>query len=309
MTSTRRNLAATAAAALSSPAVAVAPEAPKERLLRIAHLTDLHVMPERAAALGMEKCLEACQAHGPDAIFMGGDLVMDSFGTGRQRALAQWEIYKRVLRANTTLPVEACLGNHDVFGWADAAKRKGQPGYGKRLALDTLGLERPYRSFGRAGWHFVVLDSTHEVDGNGYVAKLDEEQFEWLTEELERTPGDRPVLVMSHIPILGVSAYFDGDNETPGGWNVPGALMHIDARRIKDLFRKHPQVKACLSGHAHCVDRARYLGVDYFCNGAVSGGWWEGRYQEFGNGYAIVDLLDDGSVETRFHEFAWVPPT
>jgi len=100
-------------------------------------------------------------------------------------------------------------------------------------------------------------------------------------------------------------AFLDGPNEQTGQWRVPGAWMHIDARRIKDLFRKHRNVQLCISGHIHLHDRVDYLGVSYFCNGAVCGGWWNGGFQEFLPSYAIVDLYDDGSFENRLVPYGW----
>lgn len=304
MRATRRGMLFGAVAA-AVPAPVLAAKAPAGRALRLAHLTDVHVMPERDAALGMEKALQAAQAHQPDLLLMGGDLIMDALAADRARVKAQWDIYSRVLNANAALPIEACLGNHDVWGWEDIAKFGGERGFGKRLALDVLRLERSYRSFDRAGWHFIVLDSTHRVEGNGYTAKLDDEQFEWLSDDLKRTPKQQPILVLSHIPILSACAHFDGENEKSGDWKIPGGWMHIDARRIKDLFRQHPNIKLCLSGHIHLVDRVEYLGVTYLCNGAVCGAWWRGRNQEFGNGYAVVDLFRDGSFQSQFVEFPW----
>jgi 3',5'-cyclic AMP phosphodiesterase CpdA len=81
--------------------------------------------------------------------------------------------------------------------------------------------------------------------------------------------------------------------------------MHIDARRIKDLFREHPNVKLALSGHIHLKDRVDYNSVTYLCNGAVSGSWWGGPYQECPPGYALVDLFSDGSFEYEYRTFGW----
>jgi hypothetical protein len=81
--------------------------------------------------------------------------------------------------------------------------------------------------------------------------------------------------------------------------------MHVDARKLKDMFLEHSNVKACLSGHIHLVDRVDYLGVSYYCNGAVSGAWWDGDYQECAPGYALVDLYDDGSVENVYVTYGW----
>ena len=92
----------------------------------------------------------------------------------------------------------------------------------------------------------------------------------------------------------------NGRNEKETTWQVPGAWMHIDARRIKDLFYKHRNVKLALSGHMHLLDRLDYNHVTYLCNGAVCGAWWNGDFQETKPGYAIISLYDDGSTGHRY---------
>ena len=279
----------------------------RKRVLRIAHITDLHVQPELGAALGMEKCLEHAQAHKPDFIFMGGDQVMDSLVADRARLKTQWDVYQSVLRSNKAVPVIHAIGNHDVWGWACQDRFCHEPGFGKAYAMDRMELTQPYYSFDLKDWHFIVLDSVHPCRGRGYTAKLGRHQYEWLANDLAHVSPDRHVLVMSHIPIVSASAFFHGDNERTGNWHVPGAWMHIDARFIKDLFARHTNVNACLAGHIHLVDRVDYQGVTYFGNGAGCGAWWSGEFQGVGNGYAIVDLFNDGSVENRYVEYGWKP--
>ncbi len=280
----------------------------RKRVMRIAHLTDMHVQPESGSQAGFEKALNECQSHSPDAIFIGGDMIMDSLGSDHDRAVAQWKLFQAGLKASAGVPVKYALGNHDVWGWNNVGKYQSEALFGKRLAQERLELAKSYYSFTQAGWKFIVLDSTHRAgEGNGYTAKLDEDQFGWLQDELANMRKEQPVLVLSHIPLFCACAFLDGDNEKSGNWQVPGAWMHTDFRRIKDLFVKHKNVKVALSGHIHLADRVDYLGVSYFCNGAVSGGWWGGKYQEFANSYAIVDLFDDGSFENKFIEFEWTP--
>src|SRR5690606_23551047 len=120
---------------------------------------------------------------------------------------------------------------------------------------DILGLEKPYRSYDRNGWHFIVLDSVFPKATGGYTARLDDEQFEWLKGDLASVKSTTPIMVTSHIPIIAACPMFDGDNEKSGNWQVPGAWMHIDARRIKDEFRKHANIKLCISGHIHLIDQ------------------------------------------------------
>jgi hypothetical protein len=113
------------------------------------------------------------------------------------------------------------------------------------------------------------------------------------------------VLVFSHIPIVSVTGFFDGKRVKSGAWEVPGSWLHTDARRLKDLFYQHKNVKLCLSGHMHTVDRVDYLGVTYLCNGAVSGAWWRGNYYETPPGYAVIDLYADGSFAHEYVTWGW----
>lgn len=308
----RVSVVATAGIAGAS-ALAAADNTPKQdrrRVLRIAHLTDIHAQPERQAGAGLAACLHHVQSQSdrPDVIFTGGDSVMDSLGANEARVRMQWDVFCRVLKTDNSLPIEHCIGNHDVWGLnrKDSHTTGAEPKYGKKWAMEILGLSRPYRSFDRAGWHFIVLDSTFPIE-QGYTARLDEEQFAWLKDDLAKVKAGVPVLILSHIPILSAAAFMDGENEKAGDWQVPGAWMHIDSRRIKDLFVKHPNVKVCLSGHLHLVDRVDYLGVSYFCNGAVCAGWWKGAYQECEPGYALVDLYADGACTRQYVSYGWTP--
>ncbi len=308
---------ASALAAVSTPQLLRAEPSPsRRRLLRLAHLTDTHVLPDvgapegmKGSAAGLAKAIRHAQgqADRPDFLFFGGDLIMDSLKQDKEKTLAQWAVWDRVISEEVKLPKRLCIGNHDVWGWAlHQPELEKDPHFGKGLALERLALPERYYSFDFNGWHFVVLDSVERDFGNkhGYTARLDDAQFAWLARDLAATPATTPVAILSHIPILAASVFFDSDLEATGTWVIPGAWMHIDARRIKDLFHKHPNVKPCLSRHVHLVDDVRYLGVRYLCHGAVCGGWWKGPYQEFGPAYALVDFFDDGSVESQMVSYA-----
>jgi 3',5'-cyclic-AMP phosphodiesterase len=311
----RRNVLQTAGAAAltlvpalgKSEEMTIEPPMQKRRVLRIAHMTDIHVQADRQAAKGWEKCLEHAQGQRdkPDIIFTGGDLIMDSLDADAMQVKAQWDIFNRVLKQNIEIPIEHCLGNHDVWGWGNRSVYRDQSRFGKRYAQDALDLDRTYRSFDKAGWHFIILDSTAPLSGNGYTARLDNRQFEWLEDDLKKVGCTKPVFVLSHIPILSACAYFHGENEKSGMWKVPGAWMHLDARRIKDLFNRYPNVKLCVSGHIHLVDRVNYCGVTYTCRGAVSAGWWGGDFQETTFGYSLIDLYNDGTFYTRYTPYGW----
>lgn len=304
-------LAASGLALSSLPAAVPAASDSKgpRRLLRVAHLTDVHLQGPTEGRTDAEAALRRAlrQVQGladrPDFILFGGDLIMDALGATRAQAEAHWAIWERVIASELRIPAYHCLGNHDIWGWEakDPSALEKDPDFGKSMALRRMGLKASYYSFDQAGWRFVVLDSMQRRPSghHGYFASLGEEQFRWLEALLAATPPSIPVCVLSHIPILGVCVFMDGELEKEGHWDVPAAWMHLDARRIKDLFARHPSVKLCLSGHIHLVDDVSYLGVRYLCNGAVCGGWWKGAYQEFGPAYALLDLHEDGSARRQ----------
>jgi len=217
-----------------------------------------------------------------------------------------WELSQKVWKAECSVPVEHAIGNHDIWGiHKSKSKTTGsEPLYGKKWVMSLNGWERPYRSFDRGGWHFIALDTVSPLE-DAYKGFIDDEQFAWIEQDLAKVGGKTPVLLFGHIPLLSAAAFFRRTHEESGNWVVPGDRMVINARKMKDLFYKHPNVKVSLSGHLHMVDRVDYLGVSYLCNGAVSGAWWRGKSQEFEPGYGIVDLYADGTIENKYVTYGW----
>lgn len=297
---------ATALATHPAAFAAPAPNPDRRRSLRIAHLTDIHVQPGLGAPAGMAAALRQAQEldDPPELILFGGDCIGDALENPRDSVLRQWEIWQEVCKAGLRTPSAACLGNHDIYGWKlrHIPGVESDPMFGKGYALAQLGLTRAYHAFDRAGWRFIVLDSIQpRANDHGYEARLDEEQFTWLEAELAATPVATPICILSHIPLLSAAAFYDGPCERSGDWQIPAAWVHIDSRRLKDLFFRHPNVRACLSGHLHMEDDLTYLGVRYLCNGSVCGAWWKGRNQEFGPAFAILDLHHDGTIDRTMH--------
>ena len=145
---------------------------------------------------------------------------------------------------------------------------------------------------------------TRKVRGKTVSVALSAEQFAWLQQDLE-AHKNMHICLISHIPILSIATFLDGDNEKGGHWSLPDEWMHIDARRMKDLFLKYPNVHLCISGHMHMVDRVLYNSVTYICDGAVCGAWWKGKNFEFSEGYGIFDLFDDGTFEHEYINYGW----
>jgi 3',5'-cyclic AMP phosphodiesterase CpdA len=313
----RTGLAAAAAALL--PAVprraAAQPEAAgsgaaagaARRALRFAHLTDIHVQPERRAAEGMAACLRHVQAmpDPPGLIVTGGDLVMDVFEQPFDRTRALWDLFTSTLRAECSIPVKHCLGNHDIWGWHKSRSRTDgtEKGWGKAWACEALGMARPWHAFDRAGWHFIVLDSV-APRGDGYIGRIGEEQMAWLEADLAATPRSTPIVVVSHIPIISVCAIMNGNKGTDPP-AVKDSLVVTDAIPVHGLLARHGGVRLCLSGHIHRQDRVEYDGITYICDGAVSGAWWKGPNGPCVEGFGVVDLMDDGTFRHRYATYGW----
>jgi hypothetical protein len=226
---------------------------------------------------------------------------MDSLSKTKEETEAQWEVWRRIKSSFPELKFYHCLGNHDVWGLTPDKEK--YPG--KAWALKEHNMDCPYYTFKSKGWNFIVLDSTQmKPDGKWYTAHIDKTQRTWLENTLKNIPANEPILVVSHIPIIGATPFLDGDNAKTGDWVVPGAWMHTDAKSLINLFYNHKNVKVAISGHIHLVETLIYHNVYYYCSGAVSGNWWEKEPYELTNkGYTIFELYNDGTHTFKYVEF------
>ncbi len=271
----------------------------KKKPLRFAHLTDIHVKPGLVPETGMAKALQHVQQlkKPVDFIVNGGDAIMDALAADKAKTAEQFKLFTNILQKENSLPVYHCIGNHDVWGWFIKESRpEDDKQYGKVWVQEALAMPNRYYSFTRGKWHFIVLDSTQLNPAGGYIGKTDEAQLDWLKQELAAVPAGMFTCIVSHIPILAIcSALFFDKTESNGDLLIKRNLMHTDFLELKKLFRQHPHVKACISGHIHLRDEVDYLGVKYYCNNAISGNWWNGPFQEFDPAYSVMELYDDGS--------------
>ena len=291
------NSAGLGAAAFINPGVLI-PDA-KKQPIRIAHLTDMHVKPGKNIEAGVAKAMHHAQILVPkvDFIINGGDAIFDALQASKDDTQKQWELFTSILKKEISLPVYHCIGNHDVWGWfIKENKPETDRLYGKVWVVETLQMQKRYYSFSRDKWHFIVLDSTQLNPAGGYVGKIDEEQLSWLQAELTSIPKNKFICLVSHIPILSICAglFFD-KTESNGDLKIQRNLMHTDFLALKKIFVNYPNIKVCISGHIHLQDELNYLGIKYYCNGAVSGNWWKGNFQEFAPAYALLEFYEDGT--------------
>lgn len=270
----------------------------KSSSLKIVFLSDVHVKETDKSQEGMRKAFRLANNLKPDFIINGGDSIMDAMAADREKTREQWTIWNKIIKEENRLQVYHVIGNHDAWGWQVKDESiKTDPLYNKGWVIKELKMPGRYYAFEKQNWKFIVLDTAHENNG-GYIAKIDDEQFAWLEKELKNTSSDQHICIASHIPIVSFcSALFFDENLPNGDWRISRALLMTDTRKLIQLFSQYKNIRCSLSGHIHLQDMVEYKGIQYFCNGAVSGNWWKGAFKGFEPAFAQFRFDKVGTVK------------
>jgi 3',5'-cyclic AMP phosphodiesterase CpdA len=291
----------------------IATAAPKDRVLRIAHISDIHLDTRPVAVENFKRVFTEINTmkDKPDLIINTGDSVFAVDGREYTNAETQWNLLDSMLKKHNKIPMMSCIGNHDeLFGPNEATDKqyRDHKFYGKKWVQSILLMPNRYYTSQVNGWSFIALDSINDDDYS-----LGAEQFSWLEAELNRIPSTSPICIFSHVAILSIIPMMRGLGEKGvNDFRYPASRQHKDALELKRLFYKHPNVKLCLSGHTHQVDEITFLGVKYIVGGAVSGNWWmdDGRtsmvFEEFPPAYTIIDLYKDNSMVYQTVPYSYV---
>ena len=283
--------------AMSVPGLALLPQTRKPDGFRVCFFTDAHLpgadtlerLPDSVFhhQARVRRAFDRANSSNPELMVFGGDNIFAvDQGNTEANARAQCENWKKVVREKVAVPHLSALGNHDIWRPKDAT-----PPDRKALAREAYGMPANYFSRDLGGWRFIVLDPFTS-------AKLDlgAEQMAWLEGRLRSFSG--PVCIVSHLPILSVSAQLIG-----------GAMGGV--AEMRELFYRNENIRLVLTGHQHQVDRCEFDRVTYLCGGAVSGGWWEGDYKHFAPAFVNLTLRSDGTFDDDvvfWEDPKFVPP-
>ena len=165
------------------------------------------------------------------------------------------------------------LGNHCVFTLTK-----------EEFIYNSAALAAHY-SFDRGDFHFVVLDACYRADGVSYGRRnfdwkdtnLPAAELDWLRADL--AAAGKPTVVFVHQRL-------DLD---PVGENAAYAVKNAPA--VRGVLEASGKVLAVFQGHSH-ENLYRHIGGIHYC---VMRAVVEGPGAE-NNGYALVDLFDDGSI-------------
>lgn len=161
-------------------------------------------------------------------------------------------------------------------------------------------------SFDYGQVHFVAMDNVqHLGPDHGYRGFLDDEQLEWLANDLAHVAADQLVVIATHIPLMTDATMSAGVNTV----NVAELLAVLETREHVYSF----------SGHDTSNSWQMYLGPDDGWNGSGhfhhqvlaevrGGGWTTGPVDE--RGVPAADMADgnpNGYYEITFDGTDYTP--
>lgn len=248
-----------------------------------AFFTDIHLndAPNNCFE-GFEKAIQSAKNHHADFILTGGDNVdIDVLGKDAKTANQRYAKYAQMI-ANAGIEYHAAIGNHDRFWGCE----KNDPLYNEGLFEKYI--NKSYYSFNHKGWHFIVLNTSNSV--------VDDEQKNWLSNDLKNTDNETPIIVTVHVPFLSV--YYPA---LQGKYTSADTFRNF--KEIWDMF-EGKNLKLVLQGHMHLYEEIKVRGVQFITAGAVSANWWGGPYHGTEEGYLLVEINGE-NVNWKYIDYGW----
>jgi len=257
---------------------------------KIVHATDFHLKNNSTCNTRLPLLKTAIAAQTPDYIFATGDMIDAQGGNSDQTTM----LGTLLTDLNAIAPTYVARGNHDCA-----------------LTNGQLSMPSNYYYVDINNWRFITLFSqqgAYEDNGNAYSINADwrygATQIAWFSDLVATTPADMFICVITHVPLVTVSAlmwwtYYNAVNPaTSGVWNPTVDIMK-DLYPMTEIFRQNPKIKICLSGHEHVYSEETYLGVKYVNSGAVCANWWNDTSYEEKHcpaGFRTIGFFEDGST-------------
>ncbi len=261
--------------------------------------TDVHAVREWDTPLALERAADAINAQRADLIINGGDLVHGGFNSTETAMEPRWDTYM-AMHSALQGDVYSSIGNHDLI--AVSPSDGTPPSKEPRASFRTrLGLTRTYYSFDALGYHFFVLDAIHFSDNQfGYIGTVDPEQMEWIRADLSRLTKSKPIVLVTHIPLL-TALYGATRGATT---RAPESHVVVNNIEVLDTFKQYNLILV-LQGHLHVNEWLRWRKTTFITGGAICGKWWRGPRMGTEEGFGVV-TLDGDHVEWDYVDYGWV---
>ncbi len=269
---------------------------------RFVFTTDVHLMPHKHVIDGFNQAIVSINGLKPEPHFViiGGDLVENRYTRTLDNAEKMFNLYQKTTM-KFRMPVHNVLGNNDVIRIFDeSGEDSSHPDNDKGLFKRRLGNGATYRSFDYNGWHFVLLDSIGKTENGAYRGYIDDDQLNWLKNDLDKTGTERPVCVALHIPLVTSYIQIESDNMSA----PPRYLVVNNGTKVIKLLSEY-NVRLVLQGHLHVVEEIKYKKTSYITGGILSGAKWESpSWLGHPNGFVVVDVKGD-EFSWKFQSYKW----
>ncbi|XOV93529.1 MAG: metallophosphoesterase family protein [Bacteroidota bacterium] len=265
-------------------------------------LTDIHYQLERGAAQAFEIAVDTANKLDADFVLTGGDLVFDVLRGNFDRSDSLFSMYKKASE-RFNMPVYHCIGNHELFGiYEESPEDSTHPDYKYGMFERYFG--DTYYSFDHKGWHFMVLNSIDERNQR-YVGIMNEEEMEWIKEDLSKVDKETPIAIAMHIPLI--SSYrqiYPLEDQGESKW--------IENRdEVLELFKPY-NLKLALQGHLHYLEDINVQDKTRFITGSALAGrpsWrrkddrGDGKYYNE-EGFLYINI-DGEEIDWEFIDIGW----
>lgn len=180
----------------------------------------------------------------PDFVVDVGDLI-DGYQNEATKIEAMWDEFDEIV-SGLTVPLVMVAGNHDI--WSLLSREIYMRRYG-----------RTFFSFNHKCAHFVVLDTERFGPDGGLLNRIDQQQLQWLEQDLRKHRHLRPKFVFLHKPFF------------QSGHVATGARTHWD-EHVHPLLARYG-VDAVFAGHVHVYCHFPPVhGVHYYITGGGGAG-------------------------------------
>ncbi len=268
---------------------------------RFVFATDIHFMPHKRVFGGFNQAILSINDLKPQPHFviMGGDLVENRYTRTLENAEKMFNLFLGITK-KFEMPVYNVLGNNDIIRSDENLIDPSHPDRGKGLFRRRLGEGATYRSFDYRDWHFILLDTIGKTESGVYRGYIDDDQLNWLKNDLDKTGAVRPVCVALHIPLVTSYIQIEIDN-----MSAPSSFLVVNnGTKVIKLLSGY-NVRLVLQGHLHVLEEIKYKKTSYITGGILSGAKWEASsWRGLPNGYLIVDVKGD-EFSWKYQSFKW----
>jgi hypothetical protein len=163
-----------------------------------------------------------------------------------------------------------------------------------------LGLTRTYRAFDAVGYRIIILDSVDLTgDASLYRGWVDQEQQEWLKDDLSSVQTEKPIILISHLPL--VTAFFAISEGST--FAARQNRVVVNNQEVLGLFKEHNLVLV-LQGHTHVTELIHWRGTTFLSGGAISANWWRGPHHGTEEGFNVLTLRHD-HIAWDYVDYGW----